>query len=167
MIDGYNLIKRNPQFAAKRLEEGRQALISFIERNRLQGSDRNSVTVIFDGQPGMYGLPVYSQVRVVFTEYESADDLIKSMVQEAKSPKSMVVVTDDKQLYLYVRALGASVLSGGEFLRKYTSAKTPPRPDIKKTEPSKVITSSFEHLINQEFEQLWVSKKNKKKDPEQ
>ncbi|MEK7083873.1 MAG: NYN domain-containing protein, partial [Patescibacteria group bacterium] len=107
MIDGYNLIKRTPAFASKSLKDGRQALIAFIERQRPQGSARNQVTVVFDGKPGMCGFPVVGEVGVVFTEYETADDLIKYRVEEARNKKEIVVVTDDKQLLLYVRGLGA------------------------------------------------------------
>ena len=92
-------------WASKSLEEGRQGLISFIERQRPQGSARNQVTVVFDGKPGMYGFPVVGEVSVVFTEYETADDLIKYKVEEARNKKEIVVVTDDKQLLLYVRAV--------------------------------------------------------------
>lgn len=163
LIDGYNLIKRNPQLAAKRLEDGRQALIKYIERNQLQGSRRNAVTVVFDGKPGMYGLPAMSYIRVVFTEYETADDLIKFQVQEAKNRKSLVVVTDDRQLLLYVRSLGAGVLSGGEFLKvKLSRTANQTAHDKKGAGPVKVITSSFEQLINQELEQMWLSKKEKR-----
>lgn len=163
LIDGYNLIKRNPQLAAKRLEDGRQALISYIEHNELQGSRRNEVTVVFDGKPGMYGHPATSYVRVVFTEYETADDLIKFQVQETKNRKSLIIVTDDKQLLLYVRALGAGVLSGGDFLRIKTSVtRHPSALDKKKSGNTKAITSTFEHLVNQELEQMWLSKKDKR-----
>jgi predicted RNA-binding protein with PIN domain len=160
LIDGYNLIKRNPAFASKKLEDGRQALISFIEHNRPQGSQRNLVTIVFDGKPGMYGLPYAQEVSVVFTEYESADDLIKYRVEEAKNKKEIIVVTDDKQLMLYVRGLGSGVMSVGEFYKRTVSAKQPVQKGRQQQKP-KVITSSFEHSVNQEFEKIWLAKKPK------
>ena len=161
LIDGYNLIKRNSVFANKSLEDGRQALIAFIERNHPQGSLRNSVTIVFDGKPGMYGLPYAQEVSVVFTEYESADDLIKYRVETSKNKKEIIVVTDDKQLMLYVRSLGSGVMSVGEFYKRTISAKQPAQKGGKPQEKPKVITSSFEHAVNQEFEAIWLKKKSK------
>lgn len=158
MIDGYNLIKRNPALANKKLEDGRQALVSWIENNRPQGSLRNSVTVVFDGQPDMHSLPAAQEVRVVFTEYESADDLIKSRVEESKNRKEIIVVTDDKPLMLYVRGLGSGVMSIREFYQRTASAKKSAPHKGGLGQKSKVITSSFEHVINQEFEKIWLKK---------
>lgn len=159
MIDGYNLIKRNPAFATKSLEDGRQAFVSHIERHRPQGSLRNQVTVVFDGKPGMYGFPVANEIRVVFTEYESADDLIKRSVESAKNKKDIVVVTDDRALLLYVRGCGAAVMSGADFLKR-GRIKSAPQSKTSLERP-KVISSTFEHVINKEFEKIWLKKKDK------
>ena len=136
--------------------------MTFIERHRPQGSLRNPVTIVFDGQPGMYGVPTVSQVRVVFTEHESADDLIISRVQDSKNKKEIVVVTDDRQLLLYVRNLGAGVMSVKEFTSKSIQNVSQTAKPGKPAEKTKVISSSFEHMVNQELEQLWLSKKPKK-----
>lgn len=161
MIDGYNLIKRNPALASKSLEDGRQAFINLIERYRPQGNLSNQVTVVFDGKPGMYGFPVANEIRVVFTEYESADDLIKRRVEESKAKKNIVVVTDDRALLLYVRGCGATVMSGGDFIKRASSVKTSSKGKGPSSVSSKVITSTFEHAINQEFEKIWLKKKDK------
>lgn len=150
-------------WASKSLEDGRQALITFIERQRPQGSARNQVTVVFDGKPGMYGFPVVGEVSVVFTEYETADDLIKYKVEEAHNKKEIVVVTDDKQLMLYVRALGAGVMTVGDFLKKADGAVRMTKDHGKSSQKPKVITPSFEHAVNQEFEKIWLNKKPKTK----
>ena len=159
MIDGYNLIKRNSNLAGKSLEDGRQALISLIELKRPQGSTRNQVTVVFDGKPGMYGFPHASETRVFFTEYETADDKIKWIVEEAVNKKEIVVVTDDRDLLLYVRKLGAKIMSVSEFMAKAQHA------GHQKSGPSdkgKNISAVFEHKINQEFEKIWIDKKKPK-----
>jgi predicted RNA-binding protein with PIN domain len=158
LIDGYNLIKRSSSLADKSLETGRQSLISFIEQRRPQGSERNRVTVVFDGKPGMYGLPNASEVSVYFTEYESADDRIKWLVDEAVNKKELVVVTDDRDLMLYVRKLGAQVMSVSEFFGKVRTSGAPGKAGADK----KVITSAFEYNINQEFEKIWIDKKKPK-----
>jgi predicted RNA-binding protein with PIN domain len=161
LIDGYNLIKRNPALASKSLEDGRQAFISLVERNRPQGSPSNQVTVVFDGKPGMYGFPVAHEIRVVFTEYETADDLIKRRVEGSKNKKNIVVVTDDRALLLYVRGCGACVMSCSDFLKRASSAKMSPKGKRSSSGNLKVITSTFEHAVNQEFENIWLKKKDK------
>lgn len=143
-------------FASKSLEDGRQALVGFIERQKPQGSARNQVTIVFDGKPGMYGFPVVGEVSVVFTEYETADDLIKYKVDEARNKKEIVVVTDDKQLLLYVRALGAGVMAVDEFIKKADSRTGSAKSHGKPSQKPKIITSSFEHAVNQEFEKIWL-----------
>jgi len=153
LIDGYNLIKRNPTLAHKRLEDGRQALLNFIERERPQGSDRNPVTVVFDGKPGMSGGPVATQTSIIFTEYESADERIKGIVEDAANKKEIVVVTNDRDLLLYVRKLGAKVMSVDEFIVKGRPAKTSAAPSDK----GKFISATFEYKINQEFEKIWIT----------
>lgn len=110
----------------------------------------------------MYGLPSGSEAGVVFTEYESADDLIKSRVEEAKNKKEIVVVTDDKALMLYVRSFGVAVMSVREFYSRGTTVKPSSKSGGKPAERSKVITSGFEHTVNQEFEKIWLEKKPKK-----
>ncbi len=132
-----------------------------IERNRPQGSHSNQVTVVFDGKPGMYGFPVAHEIRIVFTEYETADDLIKRRVEESKNKKNIVVVTDDRALLLYVRGCGASVMSCGDFIKRASSAKTSTKGRKLSSGNSKVITSTFEHTVNQEFENIWLKKKSK------
>ena len=109
----------------------------------------------------MYGLPSAQEISVVFTEYESADDLIKCRVQEAQNKKELVVVTDDKQLFLYVRSLGATIMSVGDFYKRSSSTKPTVKGGGKLPQKPKVITSSVEHVINQEFEKIWLNKKPK------
>ena len=94
LLDGYNIIKRIPRLAQEKLEDSRASLIHFIEINRPQGSLNNTVTIVFDGQPGMIGQSGSEMVRVVFSRGESADDCIKKMVLSSKNSKRMVVVTE-------------------------------------------------------------------------
>ena len=52
-IDGYNIIK-HPLFtqqAAKKIQDSRIFLLEFIRINRLCGSRKNKITVVFDGYP--------------------------------------------------------------------------------------------------------------------
>lgn len=136
--------------APKKLEDARDDLIRFIEIHRPQGSLNNTVTIVFDGQAGMCGQPKSSQVKIVFSSGESADDYIKRAVSRLPHKKSTVVVTNDRDIKLYVRAQGARVKSVDEFLGIAKNSQA--------TQDSKYISKTLEHKITTEFEQIWLNK---------
>ena len=159
LLDGYNIIKKTPSLASKKLEEGRQGLISLIENRQPQGSMKNTVTIVFDGQPGMLGRELSGTVKVFFTSHETADERIKHVVAKAPNKKIFIVVTDDREIKYYVRALGAKVLSVKEFLEKTEL------PDQKKSqkathvsEKPKNISKTLEYEITSEFQKIWLNK---------
>ncbi|MBN1870216.1 MAG: NYN domain-containing protein [Candidatus Omnitrophica bacterium] len=98
------------------LEERRLELIRFIERHRPQGSLNNQVTVVFDGNPEMYGGMTSPAAKVIFSQGESADDKIKEIVAHTKNVKNVIVVSDDRDIQYAVRALGAKISTAQEFL---------------------------------------------------
>ena len=91
LLDGYNIIHRLPVLTQKNLEDARNDLIRFIEIHRPQGSSNNSVTIVFDGQPGMGGQPDASGVKIIFSSGESADDYIKRAVSRSPRDRKSVV----------------------------------------------------------------------------
>src|SRR5258708_7153259 len=109
LLDGYNILKQAPAFRDLPLEEGRKGFLRWIENARPQGSVNNQVTVVFDGAEGSQGF--HGEIRVVFSDGCSADDQIKRMVEEDNDRKNCVVVSDDKDIFLYARSLGARVMS--------------------------------------------------------
>lgn len=153
VLDGYNLIKKSPQLALMKLEAGREALIALIEQKNLQGSHRNPVTIVFDGK--MFGDDIrhVSGLRVIFTSHESADDRIKTIVDDADNPKNIVVVTDDREIRYYVRSLGARLMTTQEFLQGKGPAKHS-KPE------HKTISHVQESKITSELSKIWL--KNKK-----
>ena len=162
VLDGYNLIKQTPALAERCLEEGRTALLALIEKEGLRGSPRNAVTVVFDGQQGLGGCPSGENPHVIFTSWESADDKIKRLVDEAPNRKNIVVVTEDREIKYYVRAAGAQVLGVREFLnRMKTQGKhnAPPPAD------KKYIPSTVEDNITSEMEKIWLDQKKKDRTP--
>ena len=111
LLDGYNIIKQTSALNRGTLEAQRQALLNWIVACSPQGSLQNPVTVIFDGKDEFFGSHVSGSVQVIFSRGESADDLIKKIVEQYPFKKNLVVVSNDKDIKLYVRALGAGVLS--------------------------------------------------------
>ncbi|MBF0619431.1 MAG: NYN domain-containing protein [Candidatus Omnitrophica bacterium] len=167
LIDGYNVIKSLAEFKAKSLEDGRYALIRFISSCRPHGSARNGVTVVFDGQPGVWSPEVSGEVKVQFSCGETADDVIKRRVEDSPNKSLCVVVTDDRALLYYCRSLGAEVWSVASFFlqghkEELTGARR--RQDMRERsgEP-KVISRVLESRINREMEERWLTPKTKHK----
>jgi len=144
-------------------EDQRDGLIRFIEQKKPQGSPKNKVTIIFDGRPGRGGRGESSVVEIIFSQDESADDRIKRMVEDSKHKKSIVVVTDDRDIQYAVRASGAQVLGVGAFLSKMqpSAKRSPLREKSSGTvSDAKHISKTLEEKITSEFETIWLKKKS-------
>jgi len=154
IIDGYNVIKRLEALADLKLQAGREALLSMIDRFCPQGSARNEVTVVFDGQDDVWGIQQPSlHSRVVFTSGISADEWIKRQVEDHRHPKSLVVVSDDREIQCYVRKLGAGVRGVDEFFKMGKRGD-----DVRRKAPGpelKHLSRSDEERINRELERHW------------
>jgi YacP-like NYN domain len=134
------------------LEEGRRGLLRWIDQERPQGSVNNQVTVVFDGHPDHFGGAHQGEIRVIFSDGCSADDKIKLMVEEDPACKNCVVVSDDKDIFLYARSLGAKVMSVTAFTGKGTIPKG-------QKSDGKYISLSHQEKINKEFFQKWLGEK--------
>jgi predicted RNA-binding protein with PIN domain len=151
LLDGYNIIKQIPSLADKKLEDGRLGLIRWINMDRPHGSANNKITIVFDGNTEGFGMVDGGIASVVFSQYGSADDVIKHTIEDARDPKQYVVVTNDKDVYIYARSFGAKILSVQEFTKasKRSSSGTLKR-------DSKNISLRDQAQINKELSDLWL-----------
>ena len=133
------------------LEEGRHGLLRWIGDSRPQGSVNNQVTVVFDGTEGSDSSQ--GEIRVIFSDGCSADDKIKRMVEEMPAKKNCVVVSDDKDIFLYARSLGARVMSVAAFTFK------PKRLHTRQDPGGKYIPLSRQEKINKELSGIWLKEK--------
>lgn len=166
VLDGYNIINQDPALATAKLEEGRNRLCRLISSQRPQGSRNNAVTVVFDGRSDFSGGETTAGVRVVFSRDETADEKIKRIVAGEKNRKNTVVVSDDRELRYYVRALGARVVGVKEFLGRGGAADVI-RSGIRGkkgpgTNAPKHISKSLEHQITTELRQIWLGRRKTK-----
>jgi predicted RNA-binding protein with PIN domain len=153
LLDGYNILKQIPAFRDLPLEEGRRGFLRWIGEARPQGSVNNQVTVVFDGHPDHFGSVPQGEMRVIFSDGCSADDQIKRMVEENDDRKNCVVVSDDKDVFLYARSLGARVMSVRAFTSK-PRGHNPPQDS-----GGKNISLSGQEKINKEFSKIWLKEK--------
>ncbi len=150
-IDGYNVIRSTDDFSGGTLRDQRDRLIRFIEEKKPQGSDRNQVTLVFDGRVDVSAPRDVTFIQVIYSHGEEADDVIKKRVDDLSNPRDAVVVTDDKAIQRWVRGVGAKVLSCAAFLAAGNpAAKTPKR--------SRALDPETMDDINEEFKDIWKLK---------
>ena len=159
ILDGYNILQQIPKLALRKLESGREGLVSLLEIYRPQGNKNNPVTIVFDGKVGLAYRPQSSTVKILFSENESADDRIRHIVSNLARKKQTIVVTDDRELQASIRILGAQVLAVKDFLAQTKRDEfMPPSQKIqkKKKEEEKHISKTLEYTINDEFSKIWL-----------
>ncbi len=152
IIDGYNVIKQIAYFTEKRLEEGRNSFIKFLETSRPQGSFNNQVTVVFDGKSEIIYPKKMSSIEVIFTNDETADDKIKRMVNNSPNRRRLIVVTDDKGIKFFVRDLGTKTMSVKNFLSK---VKEKPFKLTSGGTDKPELMSEEAKQINNELQKIW------------
>ncbi len=104
IIDGYNLMKTDPElamFLRNGLEYAREAVLTRID-NAAGLRTAASITVVFDGH--INGQPVETRQRrgrmlVIYSKLgENADSVIKRLVAEYTQPNEVKVITRDWEL---------------------------------------------------------------------
>jgi predicted RNA-binding protein with PIN domain len=116
LLDGYNLVRRDPDLRAREresLEAGRAALLALVARVAREG--RDDFTVVFDGARRGGGAPTGGRVRVVFSRPpETADDVLRRLATELR--EGSVVVTSDRAVQATARRAGAVTVTAEAFL---------------------------------------------------
>ena len=156
IIDAYNVIN-HPQFRprVRKSPNIQSSLADFISLNRLSGSKKNRVILVFDGYPA-HGekMPEGDGLVCLFSRIIEADEVIKNLVEESGQPRNIIVVSDDKGVQLAVRFLNAQVCAVEEFLcgKKSLRAQDLARQD---SEECKISYSNMQK-INAELKKKWL-----------
>lgn len=156
IVDAYNLIN-HPQFKPARQSVNIVcSLVNFIKLNHLVASKSNKVILVFDGYPPADGqVPQEEGLACVFSYELEADESIKRMVEDSVSPKSMIVVSDDKQVQLMSKLLHAQACSIEEFICGKNYSKPLSAADSDSAEIK--LTYSAMHKINAELKKKWLA----------
>jgi len=119
----------------------------------LTGNANNSISIVFDGFPGRNNEREENpEATIIYSCDISADEKIKRLVEKSTQRKSLVVVSDDKEIKLLVKALGAKATGIEDFSGRQKRAKTE-----KEKEPQRgELSFSQMHKINQELSELWL-----------
>ena len=158
IIDGYNIIN-HPLFARshKKTKDCRRALLEFIRDNKLCGSLKNRVTVVFDGFLPTLESSIKSQsTNLIFSQEDSADNVIKRLVEESREPRNIRVVSDDKEIRLFIKFFRASSLSVEEFINRPQKAGDSRKTYMSLSELKPELNQAQILKINQELERRWL-----------
>jgi predicted RNA-binding protein with PIN domain len=116
LIDGYNVIRRDPDLRAREaesLEAGRTALLAMVARVARDLPD--AFTVVFDGARRTGGAASHGQVQVVFSRPPaSADDELRRLAGSLR--EGAIVVSSDRAVQDAARRAGAVALGADAFL---------------------------------------------------
>lgn len=128
LVDGNNLMGRLGGGTRERL---------VADLSELARKKRKKLVLVFDGPPdaGRPKVQALGDVTVVYAAPRSADEEIVRRVREARDPRGVTVVTDDRLLAESAAAAGARTTGVGEFakgaatrLAKATPAEERPEP---------------------------------------
>lgn len=77
--------------------------------------------MVFDGYPNLSSQKLdKEEISVIFSKEETADNRIKKILETQGNPKNTVVVSDDKEIRFFVRAVGARSIGVEEFIHPAT-----------------------------------------------
>jgi len=130
LLDGNNLLGR---FGGER-----GALVAAVAE--LARQKRRRVTIVFDGhpEPGRPKVQALGDVTVVAAAPSSADEEILRRVREARDPRGVTVVTDDRALAALVGSAGARV-TGLEAFRGDARKRTESAPALDSVKPTPAV----------------------------
>jgi predicted RNA-binding protein with PIN domain len=122
LIDGYNVIRREPDLRAREaesLEAGRRALLHLLAR--AHRDPRDEFTVVFDGARVAGGGPSHGRIRTIFSRPpHTADDELIRLARQWQS--GAVVVSSDRRIQDAARRAGAASLTAEQFLGGLTAS---------------------------------------------
>ena len=150
IVDGYNLLHQLPKLKGKKIDKAREILVRKLEEKKRTFQE---ILVVFDGGEGPNPTRFRGKnIKVIFTEDESADDYIKRQVKRSRTPRKITVVTDDREIRDFVKLYESSVLSTKEMREILFPEKTTPSlPIDEKPSPS----SEKGKRISEELKKVW------------
>lgn len=137
LIDGYNVIRRDPDLRAveaRGLQAGRAALLKLVAE--VVGRSPDVFTVVFDGAPVPATAGPPGRLQVIFSRPpQRADDVLVRLARQHGN--GAIVVTSDRAVQDAARRAGCAVLGADEFLAGLANADAAD-PGSEDTEPDRV-----------------------------
>ena len=149
LIDGYNVLYALREIPSGTWQRKREQFLDFLRRRRPQGN--NPVTVVFDSREGLGDQSRQGDFRILFTAGETADERIGTLVREAKNPREIRVVSNDRGIQTLIRGTGAKFVTATEFLKGNS-----PTPHGRSGRKPQSIGKPEADEITQELKERWL-----------
>ncbi len=115
IFDGNNLIGKSARLTKIQKKDKqlvREKLAYFLD-GKFEGS-KNKAYLHFDG---FENIPIRtSNIRIVYSNKKTADDLIRRQIENFKNPKNITLVSSDNSLREFAKVCRCNVLSSEEYL---------------------------------------------------
>jgi uncharacterized protein len=140
LVDGHNLIGKLPNISLSDPDD--EAKLVRVLENYHAVRPHEEILVVFDpardggGWRGAHSRNAGVAVRFA-PRGVSADDVLARLVRDAKSPRSITVVSSDNAVRRAVRIHGAKVLRAEEFIVQLQTEMRPDRPPREAPKPEK------------------------------
>ncbi len=129
LIDGYNLLHVTDIFGVAGpgtdLHRTRLALLNFLATS-LNKRELRQTTIVFDASGAPPGLPrtiSHQGMTIHFAQRHSdADEMIEELLEQHRSPKSLIVVSSDHRVQRAARHCGATFVDSAEWYSERRAA---------------------------------------------
>ena len=116
LVDGYNLIKRDPILSGlerRSLQAAREGLFArLLSSYNLRACD---VLIVFDGQGPAESSDRWGRLKITYSRSgQSADEVITRMTAAAPDPSQVVVLSDDREIRQAVSRSGATAAGSAD-----------------------------------------------------
>jgi uncharacterized protein len=136
LIDGYNLLHVTDLFgsgpSAGTLQGSRDALLAYLAAS-LSAGERRATTIVFDAAGAPPGLPKtvhHEHLTVRYArEYADADALLEVLIEQHRSPRSLLVVSSDHRVQRAARRHGSKYVDSQAWYRDVRAKQSARRSD--------------------------------------
>lgn len=123
LIDGNNLIHKSDNLKKQFLKDKTASQLSLIETVYSKVSRTDKVIIVFDG----FGN--FKKTGVLFSEKDTADNIIRRKIEKFADHKKLKVVSSDNEIMRLAKVCGCIVQKSEEFWKSINTVKFPTEKD--------------------------------------
>ena len=144
IIDGNNLIGKiaSLQKLQKKNKQSSRDKLAFILESYFLGKPNNKISLHYDGFPGQ-SIKIQN-IRIIYSGKKTADDEIKSQIEQEKNRRNLIVVSSDRNLKDFASVCGCDWMSCEDFAKAVMN-RSPDDEEKKK----------IDEINNDEFKKLF------------
>ncbi len=152
-IDGFNVMKNLPQLTGVKFRRGRKDFLAYVKKHRAELMMTGNIFIVFDGDErgGPKATSKSSNIRVIYSGYETADDWILRQLEKRAGNARITVVTDDQELSDRVQVHKARAVKAALFFNELLPASKRSQEEAE----ARKLTVQKKEEITEELMDLW------------